>query len=107
MQSNSAAQVQIYGQTYHVQGGQDAEHARRIARLVDEKMNLIATQVHTTDGFRIAVLAALHLADRCVGAEQRLKALEEEIATRTEELATLLDEVEEERHAASVYQAAS
>jgi cell division protein ZapA len=108
MQSSNGIQVQIYGQTYHVQGGQDPAYAREVAKLVDEKMNLIATQVHTTDSFRIAVLAALHLADRCLALEHELHSIEGEIADRSEELTALLDEACHEKEApASMYQAAS
>ena len=59
MQSQSGTQVSIFGQVYHIQGGQDPEHARKVARLVDEKMNLIASQVQSPDSYRVAVLAAL------------------------------------------------
>ena len=69
------------------------------AKLVDEKMNLIATQVHTTDSFRIAVLAALHLADRCLALERQLHSIEGEIVDRSEELTALLDEACDEKEA--------
>jgi cell division protein ZapA len=108
MQSSNGTQVQIYGQTYHVQGGQDPAYAREVAKLVDEKMNLIATQIHTTDSFRIAVLAALHLADRCLALERQLHSIEGEIADRSEELVAFLEEACTEKEVpASMYQAAS
>jgi cell division protein ZapA len=106
MQSNGT-QVQIYGQTYHVQSGQDPEYAREVAKLVDEKMNLIATQVHTTDSFRVAVLAALHLADRCLALRRQLDSIEGQIAAKSEEMLSLLDQAQDEEETAPVYQAAS
>jgi cell division protein ZapA (FtsZ GTPase activity inhibitor) len=76
--------------------------------LVDEKMNLIATQIHTTDSFRIAVLAALHLAYRCLALERQLHSIEGEIADRSEELVAFLEEACTEKEVpASMYQAAS
>ena len=101
MQSSNGVQVQIYGQTYHVQGGQDPAYSREVAKLVDEKMNLIATQVHITDSLRIAVLAALHLADRCLTLEQQLNSIECEITDRSEELVALLDKACQEKEAAA------
>jgi cell division protein ZapA len=54
--------VQIYDQTYHL-SGQDPEHIRKLAAQVDAKMRAVAAQGHTVDSLRVAVLAALNLAD--------------------------------------------
>ena len=54
--------VQIYDQTYHL-SGQDAEHIRKLAAQVDAKMRAVAAQGRTVDSLRVAVLAALNLAD--------------------------------------------
>jgi cell division protein ZapA len=54
--------VEIYDQTYHL-SGQEPEHIRRLAELVDARMRAVAAQGHTVDSLRVAVLAALNLAD--------------------------------------------
>ncbi len=54
--------VQIYDQTYHL-SGQDADHIRALAEQVDAKMRAVAAQGRTVDSLRVAVLAALNLAD--------------------------------------------
>jgi cell division protein ZapA len=54
--------VQIYDQTYHL-SGQDPEHIRALAAQVDAKMRAVASQGRTVDSLRVAVLAALNLAD--------------------------------------------
>lgn len=54
--------VSIYDQAYHLRG-QDADHIRRLADLVDSKMRAVAAQGRTVDSLRVAVLAALNLAD--------------------------------------------
>ncbi len=54
--------VEIYDQTYHL-SGQDAEHIRELAARVDAKMRAVAGQGNTVDSLRVAVLAALNLAD--------------------------------------------
>ena len=54
--------VQIYDQTYHL-SGQDADHIHEIAALVDARMRAVAAQGRTVDSLRVAVLAALNLAD--------------------------------------------
>jgi cell division protein ZapA len=54
--------VEIYDQTYHL-SGQDVEHVRALAARVDAKMRAVAAQGRTVDSLRVAVLAALNLAD--------------------------------------------
>ena len=54
--------VQIYDQTYHL-SGQNPEHIRELAARVDAKMRAVAAQGRTVDSLRVAVLAALNLAD--------------------------------------------
>jgi cell division protein ZapA len=54
--------VEIYDQTYHL-SGQDAAHVRDLAARVDAKMRAVAAQGRTVDSLRVAVLAALNLAD--------------------------------------------
>jgi cell division protein ZapA len=54
--------VEIYDQLYHL-SGQDPEHIRGLAAYVDSKMRAVAAQGRTADSLRVAVLAALNLAD--------------------------------------------
>jgi cell division protein ZapA len=59
--------VHIYDQAYHLTG-QDQDHIRRLAELVDSKMRAVAAQGRTVDSLRVAVLAALNLADELLQA---------------------------------------
>jgi cell division protein ZapA len=61
--------VEIYDQTYHL-FGHDAEHIRSLAAQVDAKMRAVAEQGRTVDSLRVAVLAALNLADELSLAQQ-------------------------------------
>lgn len=54
--------VEIYDQVYHL-SGQDPEQIRKLAERVDAKMRAVAAQGRTVDSLRVAVLAALNLAD--------------------------------------------
>lgn len=60
--------VSIYDQNYHL-SGQNPEQIRRLAERVDETMRAVATQGRTVDSLRVAVLAALNLADQLERAE--------------------------------------
>jgi len=81
--------VEIYDQTYHL-SGYDARHIRDLAARVDSKMRAVAAQGRTVDSLRVAVLAALNLADelsQTANADPRLG------RARTANLRGLLDEV--------------
>ena len=89
--------VDIYDQTYHL-SGQDAGYIRGLAELVDARMRAVAAQGRTVDSLRVAVLAALNLADELLqaagGGDAGLT------HARAASLRGLLDEVlEEERKA--------
>lgn len=63
--------VQIYDQTYYLSGREaDAAHIRRLAARVDSTMRAVAKQGRTVDSLRVAVLAALNLADELSQAAQ-------------------------------------
>ena len=54
--------VEIYDQVYHL-SGQNPDHIRELAACVDAKMRAVAAHGSTADSLRVAVLAALNLAD--------------------------------------------
>jgi cell division protein ZapA len=86
--------VEIYDQVYHLRGV-DATHVKKLAALVDQKMRAVASRSSTADSLRVAVLAALNLADELSVAKENT---EVGIQERTADLLELLDEVLSERH---------
>ena len=93
--------VKIYDQTYHL-SGQDADHIRRLAELVDARMRAVAAQGRTVDSLRVAVLAALNLADELSQATQAGGADARQGHARAASLRGLLDQIlEEERKTGS------
>jgi cell division protein ZapA len=61
--STTTVEVQIYGSTYHVRGDNDGSYLQELATLVDRKMQEVAEHLNTVDRAKIAILAALNLAD--------------------------------------------
>jgi len=55
--------VEIYDQTYQISGELDEEYVAELARYVDTKMREVAEASKTVDSLRVAVLAALAIAD--------------------------------------------
>ena len=87
--------VEIYDQTYHL-AGQDTDHIRELASRVDSKMRAVAAQGRTVDSLRVAVLAALNLADELSVAARTAGADWQSGRSRAASLRVLLDEVLEE-----------
>jgi cell division protein ZapA len=90
--------VDIYDQTYHLRG-EDPEYIRRLADIVDAKMRAVASHGKTVDSLRVAVLAALNIADELVTLERRFDGLagsqesRAAIRNRAHTLTGLLDSV--------------
>lgn len=84
--------VEIYDQLYHL-SGQDPQQIRELAAIVDAKMRAVAALGHTADSLRVAVLAALNLADEISQVRSSDPTLGRE---RAASLSVLLDEVLEE-----------
>jgi len=85
--------VEIHGQRYPIRSGLDPEYVARLAGYVDEKMRAAADSTPTGDSLRLAVLAALNIADELFRCRELSTARSGEIAERTGELERLLDRV--------------
>ncbi len=87
--------VEIYDQVYNLRGV-DAEYIIRLAEFVDGKMRNVAEQTSTVDSLRLAVLAALNIADEYHILKKKYDLLAAEYRQRAGLLAGALDEVLDE-----------
>jgi len=69
----SLIHVEIFGQTYAVKGGTDPAYVEQLAAFVDEQMKEVSRTTGAVDSVRIAVLAALNLADECFRLRRELE----------------------------------
>ena len=58
--------VEIFGQSYAVRAGNDPGYVERLAAYVDGQMQEISRASGAVDAERVAVLAALNIADECL-----------------------------------------
>ncbi|MGO9242034.1 MAG: cell division protein ZapA [Bryobacteraceae bacterium] len=72
-----AIRVTIFRQPYTVRTSGSVADTETLAAGVDELMNRIADRTKTAEPSRVAVLAALHLADRLRSLERRARELED------------------------------
>jgi cell division protein ZapA len=96
-QSNGSGsvRVEIYDQTYQLRGS-DPEYIGKLADYVDTKMRIISQQASTVDSLRVAVLAALNIADEYLILKRKYEAIDSDYHHRAEQLSGALDEVLEE-----------
>src|SRR5947199_6079520 len=89
--SSPTIRVEIYNQTYNIRSDGDTEYIVQLAEFVDSRMREISSGTLTVDSLKVAILAALHIADEL----HRLKHLHEQadsqLAARSGECAEMLD----------------
>ena len=85
--------VEIHGQRYPIRSALDADYVGRLARYVDEKMLTAADTTPGSDALRLAVLAALNVADELFRCRDTNRARSGELAERAGELERLLDRI--------------
>ncbi len=104
-QAAGAVVVEIYGQVYQLRGT-DTAHIEKLAGIVDGKMRAVSAHGATVDSLRVAVLAALNIADELTALRARYDTLSGSVSqaqtvqtmrSRAGSLAGMLDAVLDER----------
>lgn len=93
--STGTVHIEIFGATYTVKAGADPGYVEELAAHVDAQMREVSRTPGTVDSVRVAVLAALNLADECF----RLRAAtrkDDALSSRAEALAQQLSAVVDE-----------
>jgi len=84
--------VVIYNQTYTLRSDHDPAYVHELADYVNERMAEIARATMTVDSLRVAILAALQIADELHQARKETEDTDKEIADRSSRFADLLDQ---------------
>lgn len=90
--ASETTEVEIFGSVYNVRGAEDGEYLQELAAVVNRKMHEIAGQVKTVDTAKIAILAALNLADELFQAQRLQEGERVEIQERVVALTGELNE---------------
>lgn len=83
--------IEIYDQFYNVNSGQSDEYLRELAAYVDGKMHEISDATHIADSLKVAVLAALNIADEVFTLRERQKQIEGPLRKRVEKCVNLVE----------------
>jgi cell division protein ZapA len=88
--------IEIYDQMYNVNGEQDEEYLKELAAYVDGKMRTIAESTHMVDSLKVAVLAALNIADEMFTMRQKQQQIEGPLRKRVEKCVSLVEKALEQ-----------
>ena len=83
--------VEIHGHEYPIRSDLDAAYVAELAAYVDQKMRAASRETTSGDTLKIAVLAALNIADECFRAQADNRQRRDSLTTRAEELERMLD----------------
>jgi cell division protein ZapA len=83
--------IQIFGQMFPIQGDLEESYVQKLAEYVDEKMRAIADMTPTVDTQKVAILAALAIADELHSLRKERGEREELLKEQAERCLTLVE----------------
>ena len=83
--------VEIYNQTYNIRSDGDTEYIIQLAEFVDGRMREISSGTLTVDSLKVAILAALHIADELHRLKNMHEQADAQLGARSAECAEMLD----------------
>jgi cell division protein ZapA len=83
--------VEIHGAQYPIRSGLDPAYVAELAAYVDQKMRAASRETSAADSLKVAVLAALNIADECFRMRTDEQNRRESMTARAEELERMLD----------------
>jgi cell division protein ZapA len=83
--------VDIYDQSYNVSAGDSEAYVRELAAYVDAKMREVAEVARTVDSLKVAVLAALNIADELFSLRSRQQEIDGPLRKRVEKCVALVE----------------
>ncbi len=97
--SEPSIKVEIYNQTYNIRSDGDNEYIHRLAEYVDGKMREVTQGTYTIDSHKVAILAALHIADELHQLKNQQEEVDNQLASRSADCAEELDRILKNKNA--------
>lgn len=91
MSEPKSVTVTIYGQDYTLKGDADSTYVERVAALVDQKMREISQRSELASTSKVAILAAVNLADDLLREQQKHQEALVLLEERTSQITSFLD----------------
>jgi cell division protein ZapA len=83
--------IEIYDQSYNVNAEGNEEYFKELAAYVDNKMRSIAEATRMVDSLKVAVLAALNIADETFTLRQRQQEIDGPLRKRVEKCVAMVE----------------
>jgi cell division protein ZapA (FtsZ GTPase activity inhibitor) len=90
MDRSKTIRVQIHGNEYPVRADTDPEYTRAVAAYVDRKMHEISSDQSLVSSTKIAILAAIHIADELFQERQKREETMNDVAERALQISEVL-----------------
>ena len=89
--STPTVRVEIYNQTYNIRSDGGSGYIQQLAEYVDKRMREISSGTLTVDSLKVAILAALYIADELHRLKQLNEQADAQLASRSAECTEMLD----------------
>ena len=83
--------IEIYDQSYNVNADQNEDYLKELASYVDGKMREVAHATRMVDSVKVAVLAALNIADELFAVRERQQEIDGPLRKRVEKCVALVE----------------
>lgn len=88
--------VEIHGQRYAIRSELDPQYIGELAAFLDEKMQAAAVELSSPDPLRIAVIAAMNIADELARTRDTSTGIEGRLLSRAADIERIVDAVLDE-----------
>lgn len=85
--------VEIFDHPYNIRSAGDNEYINELASYVDKKMREISSGTATVDSIKVAILAALHIADELYQLRGAQAQIDSQLSVRSSECSEMLDRI--------------
>ena len=99
---SKVVQVDIHGQRYAVRSDLDPQYIHELAAFLDERMRAAARELASADPIRIAVIAALNIADELQRVRADSHGVEHRLHARAQEIERIVDAVLDDARAKAI-----
>lgn len=91
MSEKTSVTVRILGEEHTIRAAAEPAYTKTCARMVDERIQEIRSKAGLLENHRLAILAALSLADELLQARDELGKLERDVTTHADELLSRIE----------------
>lgn len=91
MREPKSVTVTIFGQAYTLKGGADPDYVQEVATFVDERMKEVADSSSVSSTTKVAILAAVNIADELFREQQKRMQAMATLEDRSVQIAHLLE----------------